>query len=313
MGLVRTDTSVLQSLRDGLIQTRNRSDEALKLAEAEVSKTLNQLQEDIHYWEQVFSRCRDQSCRDAAQSKLQFLHEYVRRVEADVQKVGSSERAFMHCIDASIQTLTELVAVLERYLQLNRTRALLNQGVNANLVTQLINNKADLGDIVVNVQILLDGGIRVDLVNGWLGNGTHLNDAIAIVNQGIDLNLIGTSRKVGDFTGLTGATPNEVISRISKNAVIRHWVSELGRIEKGMRFAWKDASGKPWMVRMHEADPQAPAGSSAARGWVLRVAYGNKFMDAGGNLYTENALKNAASSNYHPDNANNTHIPIQAP
>ena len=313
MGLGHTDTDVLQSLRDGLVQARSRSDEALKLVEAEVSKTLNQIQEDVHYWEQVLSRCRDQSCRDTAQRKLQFLREYVRRVEADAQRVRSSELAFVRCIDASIQILTELVAVLERYVQLNGIRALLNQGMNANLVTQLINSKADLGDSAVNVQILLDGGIRVDLVNGWLDNGTHLNDAIAVMNQGIDLNLIGTSREVGDFTGLAGSTPNEVISRISKNAVIRHWVPELGRIEKGMRFAWKDASGKPWVVRMHEADPQAPAGSNAARGWVLRVVYGNKFMDAGGNLYTENALRNPASSNYHPDNANNTHIPIQAP
>src|SRR5579864_5101904 len=205
MGLVRTDTDGLQSLRDGLIQARGRSDEAFKLAEAEVSKTLKQVQEDIRYWEQVLSCCKDQSCRDTAQSKLQFLHEYVRRVETDARKFRSGELAFACYIDASIQTLTELIAVLERYLQLNGIRTLLNQGINANLVTQLINNKADLRDIAVNVQILLDGGIRVDLVNGWLDNRTHLNDAIAIMSQWVDLNLIGTSSKVGDFTGLMGA------------------------------------------------------------------------------------------------------------
>ena len=72
---------------------------------------------------------------------------------------------------------------------LNRVATLLSQGIDSLVVAQLINNKADLGDIVVNVQILLNG---------------------------------------------------------------------------------------------------------------------NKFMDAVGNLYTENAIKNPASSNYHPDNANNS-------
>jgi len=205
------------------------------------------------------------------------------------------------------------VIVVSGGCALNNVASLLSQGIDSGVVAQLINNKADLGDIAVNIQILLDGGVNVDLVSRWLKNGTHLNDAIAVMSQRVDLNQIGTSNRFEDFTGLIEATPNEIISRISKDAAIGHWVPEPGRIEKGMRFAWKDANGKPWMVRMHEADPQAPAGSNAARGWVLRVTYGNKFMDAVGNFYTENAIKNPASSNYHPDNANNTHIPIQAP
>lgn len=70
---------------------------------------------------------------------------------------------------------------------MNDVATLLNQGIDVDAVAQLVENSADLGDIGVNVQILLDGEIRIDLVNGWLKNKTHLKDAIAIMNQGVDL------------------------------------------------------------------------------------------------------------------------------
>ena len=47
---------------------------------------------------------------------------------------------------------------------------LLDQGIDADAVSKLIENGADLGDIAINAQILLDGGIRLDLVNEWLSN-----------------------------------------------------------------------------------------------------------------------------------------------
>lgn len=190
---------------------------------------------------------------------------------------------------------------------------LLEKGITTDVVSQLINNGADLKDVGINTQTLLDGGVKVEFVNGWLKNGTNLNDAVAIMNQGVDLNLLGTSSKVGDFTGLTGATVNEVVSRIPADTVIEHWEPELGRIEEGMNFKFKDVNGKTVIIRMHEADPLAPAGSNAANGWVLRVRIGGKYMDATGKLYTQNALSNPASSNFDPQGANKTHIPIQEP
>lgn len=201
---------------------------------------------------------------------------------------------------------------LENGYKLDGVATLLNLGIDVDVVSQLINNKADLKDIAANAKILLDAHIRLDLVNGWLKNGTHLKDAIAIMNLGVDLNQLGTSSQVGDLTGLTGATPNEVLSRIPKDAVIEHWFPEPGRIEEGMEFTWKDANGT-WIVRMHEADPQAPIGSNAASGWVMRVMCKGKYMDASGNFYTVKAITNPASSKYDPGNANKTHIPIQAP
>jgi hypothetical protein len=201
---------------------------------------------------------------------------------------------------------------LQDGVKLDGAATLLDQGIDSHVVTQLINNKADLRDIATNSQVLLDGGIRVDLVNGWLKSGTHLNDAIAIMNQGIDLNLIGTSSKVGDFTGLIGATLNEVVARIPADAKILPWKPDLGRIEEGMKFGWIDVIGQDWEVRMHEPDIKAPMGSNAASGWVVRIQRDNYYMDNAGNFYKQNWLK-PTSLKYNPANANATHIPIQAP
>lgn len=168
-------------------------------------------------------------------------------------------------------------------------------------------------DIAVNSRILLNRGIKVDLVNEWLGNKTHLNDAIVIQNRGVDLNLIGTSGKVGDLTGLMGASPNEIVSRIPKNAKIRSWLPS-PHIKDGMKFEWVDASGQDWLVEMHGPDshPGLPAIANAARGWVVRIRHNRRYMDNVGNFYKQKSL-NPKSSKYDPTNADATHIPIQPP
>lgn len=197
---------------------------------------------------------------------------------------------------------------LQSSANLNGVATLLGQEIESSVITQLINNQADLRDIATNSQLLLNGDIRVDLINKWLKNKTHLNDAIAIMRQGVDLNLIGTNkRKVGDFIGLIGATPNEVLSRIPEDAEIEQWVPNLGGALNGMKFYWKDLSGKAWRLRMHGPDPSAPAGSNAASGWVLRVQHRKRFMDAVGDFIRPN------SPDYTEDKANETHIPIQPP
>jgi hypothetical protein len=196
---------------------------------------------------------------------------------------------------------------LQDGLKLDGAATLLDQGIDAHVVTQLIDNKADLRDIAVNSQILLDEGVRVDLVSGWLKNGTHLKDAIAVMDQGVDLNLIGTNSQVGDFTGLTGTIPDEILSKIPENAEIEEWTPLTGYAQEGMKFKWKDTSGSTWRVRMHDPDPSAPAGSNAASGWVLRVQRGKKFMDADGDFIKPSSL------NCTEEKANETHIPIQSP
>jgi hypothetical protein len=197
---------------------------------------------------------------------------------------------------------------------LDDVATLLDQGIDADVVIKLIENGADLGDITINVQILLNRGVGVDLVNGWLSNKTHLNDAIAIMNQGTDLNLISTSSRVGDFTDLMGAYPNEILSRIPMDAKIEHWTSDPRGAQEGMKFWWRDTSGKPWKLEMHGPDrnPRLPAGSNAKRGWVLRVKRRHEYMDAAGTFYKD-SIENPRSPNYNPIAINDTHIPIQTP
>ncbi|MBV9614001.1 MAG: hypothetical protein JO031_00925 [Ktedonobacteraceae bacterium] len=136
-------------------------------------------------------------------------------------------------------TITQL---FENGTDLKDALYLLDKEIEPDVVTKLINNKADLKDIGINVKTLLDGKIRVKLVNGWLKNGTHLGNAIAIMKLGVDLNLLGTG-PVGDFTGLEGATVNEVVSRIPEDAVIEGWTPLPGRTEEGMKFNWADTGG----------------------------------------------------------------------
>jgi len=72
---------------------------------------------------------------------------------------------------------------------LNDVATLLDQGIDADVVAKLIENSANLRNIAVNVQILLDEGTRVDLINKWFCDESDLNDAIAILNQRVDLSL----------------------------------------------------------------------------------------------------------------------------
>ena len=125
--------------------------------------------------------------------------------------------------------------------------------------------------------------------------------------------MIGTSRKVGDFTGLRGASPNEIVSRIPKKATIRSWQPS-PNIKDGMKFEWTGASGEDWLVEMHGPDSnhRLLAISNAARGWVVRIKRDKCYMDNTGNFYKQNWL-NPKSSKYDPINANATHIPILAP
>ena len=191
---------------------------------------------------------------------------------------------------------------------------LLAQGIDVSVIHKLIENNADLKDIAVHSQILLDRGIKVDLVNQWLGNKTHLNDALAIIKQGVDLSLIGTSRKVGDLTGLLGAHPNEIVSRIPADAKIERWKPDPAKVQEGMKFIWEDVFGNTWRLEMHGPDlnPVLPTRSNAARGWVLRVRHKRQYMDADGIFYKD-TIGHPFSPNYNPTAINDTHIPIQAP
>ncbi len=211
----------------------------------------------------------------------------------------------------------------QKGINLEEVANLLEKGIEPGTVAQLINDGKDLSTVAADTQTLLDGGVKAELINGWLSNETRLPDAIAIMKQGVDLNLLGTSDKVGDFTGLENATVNEIVSRIPANAEIVEWIpSPPGTgIQEGIKFKWTDDNGETWNIRMHGPNLSAPAGSHSATGWVMRVERGalsDFYMAADGTFYpaSQVTLRN-------PDGAPNplfveaamrkTHIPIQAP
>jgi len=142
----------------------------------------------------------------------------------------------------------------------------------------------------------------------------HLLDAIAIMNQRVDLNLIGTGSELGDFTDVMGASPNEILSRIPIGAKIERWTPNPEKVQEGMKFAWRDASGRSWRLEMHGPDrnPTLPEWSNAKRGWVLRVRCKHEYLDIAGNFHKD-TIENPQSPNYNPIAINTTHIPIQAP
>ena len=106
------------------------------------------------------------------------------------------------------------------------------------------------------------------------------------------LALQGTSAKVGDFTGLTGASFEEIFSRAPKD-----WKVMLQNDGKGIKFVDKDGVER---VRIHapENNPKLPSTANTNNGWVLRIpASRKKYFDDSGKIL--------------PYDTDETHIPIK--
>ena len=106
------------------------------------------------------------------------------------------------------------------------------------------------------------------------------------------LALQGTSAKVGDFTGLTGASFEEIFSRAPKD-----WKVMLQNDGKGIKFVDKDGVER---VRIHapENNPKLPSTANTNNGWVLRIpASRKKYFDDSGKIL--------------PYDTDETHIPIR--
>jgi RHS repeat-associated protein len=99
----------------------------------------------------------------------------------------------------------------------------------------------------------------------------------------------GTSPLVGNFYGLSGASLDEIVSRLPAN-----WKWSPQRGGNGIRFF--DEAGFE-RIRMHGPNSRAPAGSNSCSGWTLRI------MDRAGNYYD-------AAGRMVPYRANEGHIPI---
>jgi hypothetical protein len=110
----------------------------------------------------------------------------------------------------------------------------------------------------------------------------------------------GTSSQVGDFTGLEGATVEEIISRIPAD-----WTYETPQGQPpGINFTSTD---KNFQIRIHAENPNAPVGSNSWTGWIVRVGEkmpSHPWADSFGFVYFDNF--GILGQNY----SGSTHIPI---
>jgi hypothetical protein len=104
----------------------------------------------------------------------------------------------------------------------------------------------------------------------------------------------GASPLVGDFRGLSGASVDEIVSRVP-----RGWRWAPQERGQGIKFIDPDVPN-PRLgegIRIHGPSSTAPPGSNSASGWTMRV------MDPLGNYYDD--LGNIVGYR-----ANEGHIPI---
>jgi len=107
------------------------------------------------------------------------------------------------------------------------------------------------------------------------------------------LALQGSSPMARNFTGLTGASVEDVVSRVPSSWT---WAPQKGG--NGLRFFDENLVER---LRIHDINPNAPAGSNSAAGWIVRV----QNTTAGGKVIYFDDLGNIGSK---LDNA--THIPL---
>jgi hypothetical protein len=123
------------------------------------------------------------------------------------------------------------------------------------------------------------------LARGGVGvAGSAGGRAIIVTERGVAitpevLNLQGTSKLVGDFRGIQGATVEEIVSRVPSS-----WTVASQERGQGIRFF--DEMGAE-RLRLHGPSASAPAGSNSAAGWTARIQVPgttNRYYDNLGNI-----------------------------
>jgi RHS repeat-associated protein len=122
------------------------------------------------------------------------------------------------------------------------------------------------------------------------GRVFFVNPAGEAISSNI-LALQGRSPLAGNFQGLTGASVDEVVSRVPSG-----WSWGPQRSGAGLRFF--DEAGFE-RIRIHDINPRAPLGSNSLNGWTLRV------MDRVGNYYDDLGLLQSGPR------TNAGHIPLK--
>ncbi len=126
-----------------------------------------------------------------------------------------------------------------------------------------------------------------------------------------DRKYLGTGR-VGDFSDLKGKPIEEVLTRIPSEAIRRELVPKVGKVMEGFEYKWVQ-NGKTYRARIHGIDASAPEGSNAAKGWILRIQEGKKYLDPVSLEFQKQGIANIDSPYYNEKIANRTHIPVKEP
>lgn len=127
-------------------------------------------------------------------------------------------------------------------------------------------------------------------VTGKIAKGA--DNAIISTSNGVivspkTLSKQGTSKFTGDFTGLEGATAEEIFSRVPKE-----WKMLPQNLGQGIKFVDKAGIER---IRIHALDIKAPIGKNSNIGWVLRIQAddkGKKFYNNSGNIVNINRNSN---------------------
>lgn len=118
--------------------------------------------------------------------------------------------------------------------------------------------------------------------------------------------------RIGDFTDLEGATVDDILDRIPDDATLRELYPVQGGATEGFEFKWSE-DGQTYRVRVHNADPGAPSGSNASKGWVVRIQRGRQYYDSIINQFQPAKYTNPNGEFFDEGIMNNTHIPIKDP
>lgn len=111
------------------------------------------------------------------------------------------------------------------------------------------------------------------------GRVFYVNPAGEAISSDV-LALQGRSPLAGNFQGLTGASVEEVVSRVP-----RGWTWAPQKNGAGIRFFDTGRAVDPFeRIRLHAANPRAPLGMNSRNGWTLRV------MDRVENYYDDFGL-----------------------
>ena len=119
--------------------------------------------------------------------------------------------------------------------------------------------------------------------------------------------------KIGDFSDMTGATMQELMSRVPSDATVRKIVPSEKGSQVGFEYKWYDDNGIRNRLRGHDPDLKAPANSNASEGWVFRLERSGSYYDPVTDQFKHPNSNNIRSSFYDKDAANNTHIPMATP